>query len=292
MADTYFSAFNVINYANTYAVDLNERTVVLKNAIKNPYLFYPFDITNDVRPDQIAFQAYGDPYTSWAIYMTNDIVDPYYEWYLNDYEFTQFIKDKYGTLEKASTKVAYYGNNWYSDEPITTSAYNALTGVQRGYWDPVYGVGSQIIEYTRKKDDLKYSTNFIMAIGYTGNASFTKDEVINISIDNTSSGRAQFITANSTHCLVQHIYGDAFPHDDIVITANSYMTGTESNANVSYTSCTFVANNIPEELASYYSPVYYIDVETDKNEGNRTIRLLQPNYYPDFYKNFQDLMGA
>lgn len=292
MADTYFSAFNVINYANNVAVDLNERTVVLKNAIKNPYLFYPLDINNDIRPDQIAFQAYGDPFASWAIYLSNDIIDPYYEWYLNDYEFTQFIKDKYDTIEKAMTKVAYYGNNWYSADPITSSAYNALSGIEKAYWDPVYGVGSQIIEYVRKKDDFKYSTNFMLAIGYTGNASFVKDEVINIHIDNASSGKAQFIIANTTHCLVQHIRDDAFPHDSIVINANSYMSGTESGANVSYANCTFVANNIPSDLQAYYSPVYYYDVETNKNEGNRTIRLLGPEYYPDFYKNFQDLMGA
>jgi hypothetical protein len=292
MADTYFSNFNRITYANNVSVDLNERTVVLKNAIRNPYLFYPIDIANDTRPDQIAFQAYGDPYASWAIYLSNDIIDPYYEWYLNDYEFSQFIKNKYGTQEKAMTKVAFYSNNWYNDDAIDPSGFNALSGLQKSYWEPVYGVGTQIIEYVRKKDDTKFSTNYILAIGYTGNAAFTKDEVININIDNTSSGRAQFVTSNATHCIVQHIYGDAFPHDDVVITANSYMTGTESNANVSYTSCSFIANNIPEELEAYYSPIYLYDVEVEKNEGNKVIRVLQPQYYPDFYKNFKDLMGS
>lgn len=292
MSESYFKNFNVVSYGGAYAVDLTERVVELKNTLKNPYIFYPMNIIQGVRPDQLAYANYQDPYASWIMYITNDVLDPYFEWYLTDYQMTQFIKDKYGTLQRAMDRVAYYRNDYTDKNSIDQAAFNALTPGQMQYWEPVYGVGAYVIEFRRKAMEIKASTNFILSIGYTGNAAgFISDEVLNIKYSRTTSGTAQFIQANSTNMLIQHIDGDAFPHDDVVITANSYIYGVESSSNVQITSCSFIANNIPVDVRAYYSPVYYYDLEVEKNEGNKTIRLLQAQYVPDFLRNFKTLLS-
>jgi hypothetical protein len=310
MAETYFKNFNIISYANNYAVDLTERVVGLRNALKNPYIFYPMTIVQGVRPDQLAYGNYQDPYTSWLLYITNDIIDPYYEWYLTDYQLTQFIKEKYGTLQNAMDKVAYYRNDYVEKNSITPAAYNALTYRQKEYWEPQYAEGSRILEYTRKKLDLKTTTNYILKIGYFGEGGFTdsntglwdsyfkSNEVLKIQLYNYDTsryvtGKAQFIQANSSAMLVQHVSDDAFPHDNIITGPIAYVYGTESGANVSITnnSISFVSNNIPSDVLAYYTPVYYYDLEVEKNEGNKTIRLLQPEYVPDFLRNFKTLLS-
>ena len=40
--------------------------------------------------------------------MVNDIQDPVFDWPLNSREFGNFIKDKYGTLNDAQTRVHHY----------------------------------------------------------------------------------------------------------------------------------------------------------------------------------------
>jgi hypothetical protein len=81
-SETYFKNFNTIQYGNNSVVDITERVVVLNNVQKNPYVYYPLDITDGARPDQISNQNYNDPFASWVLYLSNDIVDPYYECYL------------------------------------------------------------------------------------------------------------------------------------------------------------------------------------------------------------------
>lgn len=291
MAETYFKNFNVISYANNNVLDISERVVELKNTLKNPYIFYPMTLVQGVRPDTLAYANYSDPFASWVLYITNEIVDPYYEWYLTDYQFTQFIKSKYGSISRAMDKVAYYRSDYTDKNSITVAAYLALTGREKEYWEPVYGQGSNIIEYRRSQKELRASTNFILSLGYSGNANFIKDEVLSIKYTPTSSGKAQFIQSNATHMMIQHIYGDAFPHDTVTINANSYIYGVESSSNVQIANCTFVSNNIPVDVLAYWAPVYYYDLELEKNEGNKTIRLLQPQYVPDFLRNFKNLLS-
>lgn len=295
MSDTYFSNFNVINYGNTTVntqiVDITERSVVTNYAIRSPYVYYPYDITQGQRPDQVSYSAFKDPYKSWVLYLNNQIVDPYYEWYLTDEQFVEFIRKKYGSLDSALNKVAYYRNNWSEQNSITVSGYDALTPNQKSYWEPNYSSTGSTLNYSRKKLDLTTSTNFIVAYGYSGNASFIHDEILNIKIAPSSNGQAQVIQSNSTVVMAQHIFNDAFPHDDINITSSSYIYGTDSQSNVSLTSVTFMSNNIPRDVQSYWSPVYYFDVERERNEGNRTIRVLQSNYIQPFLNNFKQLMG-
>jgi len=294
---TYFANFNQIQYSNNTIVDITERVVDLKNMLNNPYIYYPVDISQGVRPDMLAYTNYSDPYTSWLIYLSNNIIDPYYDWYLTNREFNNYIKDKYGSVQSAMLKVSYYINNYVDQPTIQIADFNALTPLQKTYYEPNYYGSNFIVDYSRRKEDWKASTNFILSIGYTGNSAFIPDEVVNISYISGSSGRAQVVQSNSSVCIVQHIYGDAYPAPNnpntaIVIGGSSYMYGTESGSNVTITSCSFVANNIPADVQAYYTPITYYNTEVEKNEGNKIVNMLQPTYVPGFIKNFKDLIGA
>ena len=293
MAETYFKNFNLINYANNVAVDLTERVVVINNLEKNPYLFYPTDITQGARPDQYANELYNDPYASWILYLTNDIVDPYYDWYLNDYQFNEFVGKKYGSVEKAQQKITYYNNNWVNQQPISQAAFESLPASQQKYWIPTYDNFGRIFEYQRQKIDWHASTNYVVSLDITGSSNFTYDEIVSIKYTDQSSGKAQVAYSNSSTVVIRHCLGDFFPRqeEDIIVSETSYVYGTESQSNCIITKCTFVANNIPSDEYSYWESVSYYDVEQAKNEGNKTIRILQPQYTPQFIRNTKQLLG-
>lgn len=292
MSETYFKNFNIITYANNQAIDITERVVVLNNLEKNPFAYYPANITNGIRPDQFTNATYNDPYASWVLYLSNDIVDPYYEWYLNDHQFNEFIGSKYGSVEKAQRKVAYYINNWVDQEPLSVETYLSLAPNQQRYWEAIFDSYGRISSYSRRKEDWKSSTNFIVNLSISGTSNFVVDEVLSIKYTNTSAGKAQVAYCNSSMVVMKHCSGDFFPYgDEVTITDTSYVYGTESSSNCIITSCTFASNTIPSEEYNYWQEISYYDMEQEKNEGNKTIRVLQQQYVPQFIRNAKQLLG-
>jgi hypothetical protein len=94
MAQRYFDKFPIITYSNTEVVDITRRVTMLDKTIQNPYVFYPYEIDSNERADQLSARYYEDQFKSWMIYLSNKIVDPYYEWYLSEDEFVNFIIKK------------------------------------------------------------------------------------------------------------------------------------------------------------------------------------------------------
>jgi hypothetical protein len=52
----------------------------------------------------------------------------------------------------------------------------------------------------------------------------------------------------------------------------------------------YLANTIPANELYYWTPVYNYDYENEKNEGNRTIRMMQPQYVPAYVNNVKSLL--
>jgi hypothetical protein len=284
MAEKYFSKFPKITYSNNYVVDITRR-VVLTNAVStSAYAFYPYDITADERADQFSYRYYNDQYQSWLLYITNQITDPYYGWYLTDPQFNEFVELKYNSLTLAQQKVKYYKNNWENVENISVSEYNSLTDVNQSYWDPVYGNGYAISSYKRKQLDLSATTNKV--ISYTvSNTSFTMDERCKIVYNSSYIGYGQVAASANNKLYLQHVSGTFFSSPSV-----GYVYGTESGVNTVFTAVTAVSNNISEGELVYWTPVTYYDYEYSKNEYNKSIRVLDSKYAQQAADNLKDLL--
>ena len=65
-------------------------------------VFYEHNVEEGQRPDIIAAKYYGNATLSWIILLTNDILDPYYDWPLDYQDFKNYMREKYryaGSLE-------------------------------------------------------------------------------------------------------------------------------------------------------------------------------------------------
>jgi hypothetical protein len=290
--ETYFKNFNVIQYgnssSNTAVVDITERVITLQNVEKNPYIFYPVDITNGSRADQVAYYNFNDQFSSWVLYLTNDIVDPYYEWYLTQDQFNSFIETKYGSIANAMQTVAFWQNNWANQPALTPAAYTAEISGNIGrmkYWQPVLNSRGDIFEYARVQSDWSTSTNQVVTYSinaYSSSVStFTSNEIVNLN----GNGQAQFVQSNSSVLVVQHTFGNT-------TISNGYIYGTSSTANVIINGILSSVNTIPANEIAYWTPIYYYDMENIKNEGNRTIRVMQPQYVPQYITNFKQLLSV
>jgi len=275
MAEKYFDKFPAVFYANNFAINLTERAALKVSAPATPYAYYSYDVTNGIRADQIADNYYNDQYMDWLLYLSNGIIDPYYQWYLTDDKFNSYLVAKYNTtVQNLSNKIDHYINNWYNGNAISISDYNALPSNQHRYWQPLYNQDTgQVLRYVRLPADWTINTNSLISVSCVG-TSFTNNEIVYINFDGTHTGRGQVSYANSTSIQLQHVSGVLYSNSTVLITGSSYVYGTESSTNVAFTSTTSLANNIVAGEEIYWDPVTMYDVENEKNERRRTIRVV------------------
>ena len=104
----YFRHFPIIQYGTKIARNIIARPRLKEQILNNPLSFYDYVIEHDQRPDQVASNYYEDPELVWLIFLANDIVDPYYQWPLTQSQFYDHLKEKYGSLEEAKSKILHY----------------------------------------------------------------------------------------------------------------------------------------------------------------------------------------
>lgn len=130
----FFKDFPTIEYNNKTVkniltnVKLNDLVQVSGEA------FYPYTLQPGDRPWMIAEDYYGRPQYEWLVLLSNNIIDPYYEWHMNTVDFENFIKRKYGSIAAAKETVLGYEERFVIGE-------TALEEVYDEYNDVVYQAG-------------------------------------------------------------------------------------------------------------------------------------------------------
>jgi hypothetical protein len=206
------------------------------------------------------------------------VIDPYYGWNLNNEEFESHLTKKYGSVDATLKRIAYYRNNWRDDDrELSPSFYNSqLRDSLKKYYTPNYNEGITILSYSRKQDDSVMNTNKLYSFDITlsnTQTSFVVGEIVDITSNtalNTAIGGGEVVFANTTNVKIKNISGNT--------SVTNIIKGETSNARATIMTSTLIADNIPDDEAVYWSPVYVYEIEYDKNEKNRKIKLMNPIY--------------
>jgi hypothetical protein len=148
----YFENFPVIEYDDVKVKNILTRVKLVESSKTSKTVYHPFTIIDGETPQKIAYDYYGSTDYTALIFLTNNIIDPYYDWPLSTVEFENHIKKKYGSLAVAQSTIL-----WYQKHP--TQYYVSIS-------DP---------------------NDFRNVTGFTGDASkyklITQDNEIKISVD-------------------------------------------------------------------------------------------------------------
>jgi hypothetical protein len=269
--EKYFNKFPTIIYNGSACVDLTRRVAIDPLYKNNVTLFNPLELRSGLRPDIIADAYYEDAEMDWMIYLANDIIDPYFGWYLDELEFNDFINVKYGSLEAAVEKIKYYRNNWANSEAeITPAVYNNhLVWDEKQYWTPNYGNGAQIISYKRKAEDWTMNTNKIIQYDIAANT-YVTDEIVDFKVSGEVVGGGTVVTANDTQLIIQHVSGNVVANSTWTKTIIGETSGTEANTNA----YEVLHENITNATAKYWSTVSYYDFEVEQNESKKILSIV------------------
>ena len=62
-------------------------------------VFTKYKIKGDDRPDNVAYEVFGDANLDWLVLTCNNILNVYNEWPMTQFNFENYLLEKYGTYE-------------------------------------------------------------------------------------------------------------------------------------------------------------------------------------------------
>jgi len=70
-----------------------------EDIFQNVAIFTKYKIKGDDRPDNVAFEVFGDANLDWLVLTCNNILNVYDEWPMTQLNFENYLLEKYGTYE-------------------------------------------------------------------------------------------------------------------------------------------------------------------------------------------------
>ena len=77
--------------------------------------FTKYQVIGDDRPDNVAYEVYGDETLDWLVLLSNNILNVQTEWPLTQQAFDNFLTNKYGTYEN------FFGTHHYETIQVQDS---------------------------------------------------------------------------------------------------------------------------------------------------------------------------
>lgn len=271
----YFDRFPIVDYDGSVAKNILARVDFTEKTKRDIYSTFQFTLEEGFeRPDLLSYNYYGSSKFDWMIYLTNNIVDPYYDYYKSAEDFKSYMETKYGSNSNARSITLFYRLNWHEDErTITVQQYEALvadeTANARKYWKPKLTNTGAVIGYERIKEDWTVSTNKVLSLSLTVSPSgfAVGDRVTQTSTE--AYATVDYIDLENNTLTVKHVNG--------TFTVNAAEGISE---------ITVLSQNIPEAEAEYWYAVNAYDDEKEANELKRNVVVLKSSYLAEVEKQF------
>jgi hypothetical protein len=286
----FFNKLPIISYNGQVARNFLARARLTEQTRNNHNLFYPYTVTEQDRIDHISHKYYDDSDYMWMIYLANDIVDPYFDLYLNDTNFDRYITDKYGSIANAQQQIVYWRNNWETDDTeLSLSGFESLPDYAKKYYGPKVDRYNNAYSYERKQEDWIVDTNQIVSIVVEATGTFTIGEkVTQTATVGGITANAVVTFANSTQISLKHVVGEVLASNSTVTTT---ITGLSSGATANAQSLS-VQYAIPETEAVFWSPVSYYDHEAENNARKKTIQLIDTRLKGEVERELKKVMNG
>jgi hypothetical protein len=271
----YFDRFPVVDYDGKIVKNILARVDFTEQSKKEIYSNFQFTLEEGFeRPDLLSYNYYGSSQFDWMIYLTNNIVDPYYDYYKSTEDFKKYIDNKYGSTANARVIIKFYRNGWHTDERVITVAqFEALPADEtlnlRKYWKPKLTNIGAILGYERIKEDWVVSTNKIVLLSLTVSPS---SFVIGDRVSQTSTGAyatVDFIDTENKTLTVKHVSG-------------TFVANTAEGISA----VKLLKQNISDAEASYWYAVNAYEEEQEVNEMKKNVTLLKSSYLAETEKQF------
>ena len=148
--------------------NLFKRAVLRDDVYGSLVNFEKYSVKDDERPDQIAYDFYGDSNLDWVVLTTNNIVHVRDEWPMGSQDFLTYLNAKYTAAEL--TNIHHYetkvirdaANNLIQPAGIYVDSDHSITYVDRGVTTTKSEITSvTFLEHETNENDKKRNINIL-----------------------------------------------------------------------------------------------------------------------------------
>jgi len=148
---------------------------------ENSSSFYKYDIKDSDTPEIIASKYYDNPERHWIVLLFNNIIDPQWDWPLNDRTFNEFVNNKYSASEYADTaNTSVSGLSWAKNINNIKSYFKIVTTT----------TSEKTTIEKFEVDSVTYANNTFMQTG--SNINYELDDNTNVNIKITRETQTYF----------------------------------------------------------------------------------------------------
>lgn len=106
--------------------NLMARASIIPDVLKNPLVYYSYDIQEGDTPETIAYKYYGDSYRYWIILFANELLDPQWSWPMDSNVFNAYMAKKYPSGNTTTTVYSYEKKLTQTDNDTNTVTINTI----------------------------------------------------------------------------------------------------------------------------------------------------------------------
>jgi len=127
----YFNYFPKTLYTSDAENGVVVTNIISRFAFEKSYrdnsaVYYEYDIQDSDTPEIIAHKMYGNSERHWIVLMMNEIVDPQFDWPLDQRTIISYINDKYSAnASVGQTGISWAQQNTHSYFKIETRTSNS-----------------------------------------------------------------------------------------------------------------------------------------------------------------------
>ena len=263
----YFRYFPTVEYNGKVVTDISRRVKIAEELSADPYLFMPYTITDDMRPEDVAYYYYGDVDKVWMVYLANNIIDPYTQWPLPSDSLELSIQKKYSratltfgasAVDVTNDAITIVDHQYKTTDPVIYSTDGtAIGGLVNGSTYYVVRVGADTIKLSTSATNAINSTTINLTTVGSGNHKIDRDITV-------------YLNSTTIYTNVIEVVNNTDPN--IKTTFDSYLYNTSL-------------------IQSEWTPVRAYEYEIEQNENKRTIWLINKDYAYRVENDLRDLMN-
>jgi len=88
--------------------NLFKRGKLREDIFQDLTFFTKYQIKGDDRPDNVAYEVYGDPTLDWVVLLSNNILSIQSEWPMTQQAFEEYVLGKYGNEENLYSSIHHH----------------------------------------------------------------------------------------------------------------------------------------------------------------------------------------
>ena len=163
MRGEYFQHLPLVDYNNRRMRNLLVRAALSTDVLTRTSSYYPYIVKDGETPVTIAHDYYGSVAFDWVVLLSNQIIDPYFEWPLSSNDLAEVVAKKYGSLQAAQQLILHYRKDGKEYPYMTTTTYKYSSPEERMGWQPVYAYDWEV-EQNEKRRKIRLVSNVYLPV--------------------------------------------------------------------------------------------------------------------------------